>query len=166
MESRGDSSEARFLIPFRHCFGGGKHHGRAYSQDLRERVMAAVDSGTGAYAAAAIVRGSVSYISKVLGRRQTAGETRARPWAGGPKPKRAAFAEALSAWVASEPDAPLAERQAWLIAEHDGKVSIGGLWKRLRQLGLTLKKSHCAPPGKTARIAPEPAKNGLRVSPV
>ena len=26
--------------------------GRAYSQDLRERVMAAVDSGTGAYAAA------------------------------------------------------------------------------------------------------------------
>jgi hypothetical protein len=35
--------------------------GKAYSQDLRERVMAAVDSGTGAYAAAAIFRVSVSY---------------------------------------------------------------------------------------------------------
>lgn len=53
--------------------------GRAYSQDLRERVMAAVDSGTGAYAAAAIFRVSVSYVYKVLGRRKRAGEARARP---------------------------------------------------------------------------------------
>ena len=41
--------------------------GRAYSQDLRERVMAAVDSGTGAYAAASIFRVSVSYVYKVSG---------------------------------------------------------------------------------------------------
>ncbi|MGH2371897.1 MAG: IS630 family transposase [bacterium] len=115
--------------------------GRAYSQDLRERVMAAVDSGTGAYAAASIFRVSVSYIYKVLGRRKTTGETGARPWAGGPKPKLAAHDEALRAQVMSEPDATLAELQAWLIAEHDLKVSIGCLWKRLRQLGLTLKKS-------------------------
>ena len=43
--------------------------GRAYAQDLRERVMAAVDSGTGAYAAASLFRVSVSYIYKLLGRR-------------------------------------------------------------------------------------------------
>jgi transposase len=55
--------------------------GRAYSQDLRERVMAAVDSGTGAYAAAAIFQVSVSYIYKALGRRRTTGETSALPWA-------------------------------------------------------------------------------------
>ena len=54
--------------------------GRAYSQDLRERVMAAVESGTGAYAAASIFQVSVSYIYKALGRRRTTGETRARPW--------------------------------------------------------------------------------------
>jgi hypothetical protein len=36
--------------------------GRAYSQGLRERVISAVDSGTGAYAAASIFRVSVSYI--------------------------------------------------------------------------------------------------------
>ena len=35
----------------------------------------------------------------------------------------------------------LALLQAWLMAEHSLKVSIGGLWKRLRHLGLTLKKS-------------------------
>ena len=57
--------------------------GRAYSQDLRERVMAAVDSGTGAYFAASLFRVSVSYIYKALGRRERTGETSARPWAGG-----------------------------------------------------------------------------------
>ena len=134
--------------------------GRAYSQDLRERVMAAADSGTGAYAVASIFRVSVSYIYKLLGRRRRTGETRARPWAGGPKPKLAAQGEAIRARVMSEPDATLAELQAWLMAEHNVKVSIGCLWKMLRQLGLTLKKSHCAPPNKTARISPRPATNG------
>jgi transposase len=114
--------------------------GRAYSQDLRERVIAAVDSGTGAYAVASLFRVSVSYIYKVLGRRKRTGETRARLWAGGPKPKLAAHDGALRARVRSEPDAALAELQAWLVMEHGVKVSIGCLWKRLRQLGLTLKK--------------------------
>ena len=140
--------------------------GKAYSQDLRERVMAAVESGTGAYAAASIFRVSVSYIYKLLGRRKRTGETSARPWAGDPKPKLAAHDEALRAGVMSEPDATLAELQAWLVAEHNVKVSIGCLWKRLRHLGLTLKKSHCAPPNKTARISPRPATNGVQASPI
>jgi hypothetical protein len=74
--------------------------------------MAAVDSGTGAYAAASIFRVSVSYIYKVLGRRKRTGETSARPWAGGPKPKLAAHDEALCARLMSEPDMTLAELQA------------------------------------------------------
>ena len=55
--------------------------GKAYSQDLRERVMAAVDAGTSAYAAASFFR----YIYKALGRRERTGQTSARPWAGGPQ---------------------------------------------------------------------------------
>ena len=140
--------------------------GRAYSQDLRERVMAAVDSGTGAYAAASIFRVSVSYIYKVLGRRKRTGETSARPWAGGPKPKLAAHDEALGARRMSEPAMTLAELQAWLIAEHGLKVSIGCLWKSLRQLGLTLKKSHYAPPNKTAQRSPRRAAHGVQASPI
>jgi hypothetical protein len=38
--------------------------------------------------------------------------------------------EDLRACVAREPDATLAEHQAWLIAKHETKVSIGCLWKR------------------------------------
>jgi transposase len=140
--------------------------GRAYSQDLRERVMAEVDSGTGVYAAASILRVSVSYIYKLLGRRKRTGETSARPWAGGPKPKLAAHDEALRARVMSEPDATLAELQAWLMGERHVKVSIGCLWKRLRQLGLTLKKRYCVPPNKSVRISPKPARNGVQASPI
>ena len=143
--------------------------GKAYSQDLRERVMAAVESGTGAYAAASVFRVSVSYIYKLLGRRKRTGETSARPWAGDPKPKLAAHDEALRAGVMSEPDATLAELQAWLMAEHaehNVKVGIGCLWKRLRHLGSTLEKSHCAPPNKTARISPRRATNGVQASPI
>lgn len=140
--------------------------GRAYSQDLRERVMAAVESGTGAYAAAAVFQVSVSYIYKALGRRRRTGEIGARPWAGGPKPKLVAHDEALRARVMSEPDATLAELQAWLIEERGMKVSVGCLWKRLRRLGLTLKKSHCVPPNKTAPMSPRRARNGVQVSPI
>jgi transposase len=138
--------------------------GRAYSQDLRERVMAAVESGTGAYAAAAVFKVSVSYIYKALGRWRKTGETSARPWAGGPKPKLAAHDEALRARVMSEPDTTLAELQAWLLKEHGMKVSVGCLWKSLRRLGLTLKKSYCAPPNKTALMSPRHARNGAPAS--
>lgn len=138
--------------------------GRAYSQDLRERVMAAVESGTGAYAAASVFQVSVSYIYKALGRWRTTGETRARPWAGGPKPKLAAHDEALRARVLGEPGATLAELQAWLMAEHGMKVSIGCLWKRLRRLGLTLKKSRCAPLNRTAPMLLRRVRNGASAS--
>jgi hypothetical protein len=46
--------------------------GKLYSQDLRERVIAAVDTGTGAYVAAPLFRVSASYIYKTLIRRRTA----------------------------------------------------------------------------------------------
>ena len=45
--------------------------GKPYSQDLRERVIAAVDTGTGAYVAAPLFRVSVSYIYKALIRRRS-----------------------------------------------------------------------------------------------
>lgn len=58
--------------------------GKASSQDLRERVMAGVDSGPRADAAASVFQGSVAHIYKALGRRQTRGETGARAWAASP----------------------------------------------------------------------------------
>ena len=53
--------------------------GRSYSEDLRERVLAAVDGGVGVYAAAPLFRVSVSCIYKALERRRRTGEAGARP---------------------------------------------------------------------------------------
>jgi len=135
--------------------------GKPYSQDLRERVIAAVDTGTGAYVAAPLFRVSVSYIYKALIRRRTTGEVTARPFGGGPKPKLAPHDEALCARVAAHPDATLEELQAWLAAERKVKVSTGCLWNRLRFLKLPLKKSHSEPPSKIDRMSPRPASNGV-----
>jgi transposase len=51
---------------------------KAYSQDLRERVFAASDEGDRVGEVADLLRVSVSYVSKVLTRRRTTGETTAR----------------------------------------------------------------------------------------
>ena len=88
--------------------------GVAYSQDLRDRVMAAVDEGLGVYSAAPLFRVSVSYIYKALGRRRATGDVTAHKSGGGPKPKLAAYDEALRAQVAQKADITLVELQAWL----------------------------------------------------
>ena len=53
--------------------------GQSYSSDLRSRVLAAVDGGAAARSVAALFQVSVSYIDKALARRETTGETEARP---------------------------------------------------------------------------------------
>ena len=135
--------------------------GKPYSQDLRERVMAAVDGGTGAYAVAPLFRVSVSYIYKVLGRRQATGETTARIGRAGRKAKLASHDEALRARVGARADATLEELQRWLAVEREVEVSIGCLWNRLRRLKLPLKKRHSAPPSRIGRTSPRPVPSGM-----
>ena len=115
--------------------------GQSYSEDLRERVLAAVDRGTAVYEAAALFRVSVSYIYKALGRRRRTGEAVARPRLGRPGRKLAALHDALLARVAAEPGATLAELRGWLRREHGVSVSTGCLWAALDRLELTHKKS-------------------------
>ena len=78
--------------------------GVAYSQDLRDRVMAAVDWWAGRVFAAPLFRVSVSYIYKALGRRQRPGCDGPQVGRSGPKPKLAAYDEALRAQVAQKGD--------------------------------------------------------------
>ena len=92
--------------------------GVSYSQDLRDRVMAAVDGGLRVYSAAPLFRVSVSYIYKALGRRRATGDVTAHKSGGGPKPKLAAYDEALRAQVAQKGDITLVELQAWLAGDH------------------------------------------------
>lgn len=139
--------------------------GKPYSQDLRERVIATVGSGTGVCAAARLFLVSVSYVSKVVGRVRVSGETTARVGRAGRKPKLAAHDEALRSRVAAHPDATLEELQTWLAAERTIAVSIGCLWNRLKFLNLPLKKSRSEPPSRIGRMSPRLALSGVRASP-
>ena len=140
--------------------------GKPYSQDLRERVIATVDSGTRVCAAARLFLVSVSYVSKVIGRQRTTGETTARLGRAGRKPKLAPHDQAIRGRVAAYPDETLEELQAWLADERQVEVSIGCLWNRLKFLKLPLKKSRSEPPSRTGRMSPRLAMNGVRASPI
>ena len=91
--------------------------GKPYSQDLRERLIAAVDTGTGAYVAAPLFRVSVSYIYEALIRRRVSGEVSARRSGGDPGPKLSSHDVALRARIATVAAITLADLPAWLLAE-------------------------------------------------
>ena len=125
--------------------------GKPYSQDLRERVIAAVDTGTGAYVAAAVSGQRLLYLQgfdpAAHDRRSDCTPIRRRS-----NSKLAPHDDALRARVLAEPDITLAELQAWLLAERKIKVSIGCLWGRLKFLELPLKKSRNELPSRTGQM--------------
>src|ERR1041385_976823 len=92
--------------------------GQSYSEDLRARVLAAVDAGMAARAAARVVRVSVSYIYKALIRRRRTGEVSASSRRGHRARKLTPAQEtALAAHITAHPDLTLAALQSWLL-EH------------------------------------------------
>lgn len=125
--------------------------GMPYSNDLRSRVLAAVDGGARVREVAEVFRVSVSYVYKALIRRRRTGETTARQPCGRPPRKLAGHEEALLGRLRAQPDATLIELRDWLIAERAITVSLGCLWRTLDRLGLRLKKSRFGRPNRTAR---------------
>jgi transposase len=139
--------------------------GKAYSQDLRERVFAAADDGEPVGRIATMLRVSVSYVSKVLSRRRLSGQTQARPQRCHVVPKLSGLLPAIEAHVSRHPDATIAELRAWLLETNKVSVSTGLMNKTLATLGLTFKKSRSTRPSKRVRMLPRPAANGANSSP-
>jgi transposase len=138
--------------------------GQAYSQDLRERVLSAVDAGMAVREAAPLFRVSISYIYKAMIRRRVTGETMARPQRCHMSQKLAIYHDAIRARVSAQPDATLDELRAWMLANHGVPVSQGGMWNALDRLGLTLKKRRNARPSRVDPISPRPAPPGASAS--
>lgn len=139
--------------------------GQAYSQDLRERILSAVDAGMAVRAAAPLFRVSVSYIYKAMIRRRVTGETMARPQRCHVSQKLAAYHDAIRQRVLAQPDATLDELRAWMLASHGVSVSQGGMWNALDRLGLTLKKRRNTRPNRIDPMSPRPAQPGAHASP-
>src|SRR2546421_12766132 len=140
--------------------------GQSYSEDLRARVLAAVDGGMAARAAARVFRVSVSYIYKALIRRRRTGEVSASSRRGH-RPRKLTLAQeaALAAHITAQPDLTLAVLQTWLLEEHAVRLSNGAIWSAVARLGLSFKKRHSTPPSQTVPMARPRAPTRARAPP-
>lgn len=131
--------------------------GQSYSADLRERVLAAVDSGLASAVVAERLDVSLSFIYKALKRRRLTGETTARAQRNQQELKLAAQHDAIRGEVERRPDVTLEELRAWLVATHGIEASLGLMHNTLIRIGLTLKKR---PAGRRSKIDPTLLSSG------
>jgi transposase len=120
---------------------------RAYSADLRERVLADCDDGMGTRAVAAKYRVSGSWARRLKQVRRESGRTTPAVQRRGPTPGWVAHADAIRAAVAAAPDATLAEYRTRFALP----LSRSALARALVALGLSRKKSRCGRASRAAR---------------
>jgi transposase len=109
---------------------------RAYSPDLRERVLADCDAGMGTLEVAAKYRVSASWVRRLKQRRRETGSTAPTPQRHGPEPSWFPHTDRIAAAVRERPDDTLEEHRARLGLG----LSTSVLWRAIKALGLTVKK--------------------------
>lgn len=124
---------------------------KAYSLDLRERVLAARQAGATEPAVAAQFRVSVSFVAKLVHRQRTEGTVAARAGGRGPAPHlKPAGRSQLADCLRQTPDATLDELRTWLVAL--GPEPLGGGPGRTGAGLATQKKSVHAAERDTERV--------------
>jgi transposase len=110
---------------------------RAYSMDLRERVLRDSDTGMLADVVAERYHVSGSWVRWLKQRRRETGEVGPRPRRYGPRRKLAPHVHTLAALIQEQPDRTLAELQEALGLS----VSLPTICRAVQQLGLRVKKN-------------------------
>lgn len=134
---------------------------KAYGEDLRGRVIAAVAGGMSRRAAAA--RFEVGVSTAILWVRAWFDEGRqaAKPKGGDKHSHRIeAHAAAILGTIAATPDITLAELAAMLKQEHGASFALSSVHRFCVRHRMTLKKRRRTPASKNARTWPAAAKPG------
>jgi len=113
---------------------------QAYSQDLRERVLRALDRGDRPTEIARRFEVSRIWVYQVRGRVKQTGQRSSFQIGGHRRSRLAEMEQVLRAWIAAEPDLTLAELQQRL-AQRRVSIKIGALWHQLNKWNLTFKKN-------------------------
>ncbi len=116
---------------------------KAYSIDLRQRVIADCDAGLGTRAVARKFSVSPAWVRRLKQHRRERGDL--LPRRGGHRPRVVDRAR-LAALVEQDPDATLLELRERLGA----RCALSTICSALRELKLTFKKSLFMPPSRTA----------------
>jgi transposase len=147
---------------------------RAYSADLRERVLADCEAGLGRAAAAQRYHVGERTVYRWLAEARAEGRRTAKPHAGGRRPLVAGTEDTLRDLVAARHDATLAEHAEAYEARTGRKLSPATLCRAFQRHGLPRKKDsarHRAGPGgdpgragdvRRPGAGPRPAAVGVR----
>lgn len=139
---------------------------RAYSQDLRDRVIdAALKQELSARAAAARFGIGVATAIVWVRRARETGARAAKPRGQPRGSKLDAHREAILGWIDANTDVTIAEIRERLLAEHGVTAGVGTVWEFLNRCGLTFKKSPRMPASRTGQTSASVAKSGSKASP-
>ena len=114
---------------------------RAYSRDLRERLVRAVAEGQPMSVAARRFDVTFITVKRMVPLQQHTGAVAPRPIPGGIRAIGPAQAEVLRARLAAEPDATVLEQCAWWAEQQGPILSEATMWRAVRRLGGTHKKN-------------------------
>jgi transposase len=132
----------------------------AISADLRVRIFEARQAGETASEIAERLEVSTAFVRRLMQRYRQTGSLAPSDAPRGPKPKLAEQADQLRQLNAQQPDLTPAE-----IRQRLGlTVSLLTIWRMLRRLGLTFKKSPSMPPNAAVRTCKKPAGSGRSAS--
>lgn len=138
---------------------------RAYSHDLRVRVLDAVGAGLSRRAAALRYQVGVATVIRWAAHATMTGETRAQRQGRPPGSKLDVHEAFLLALTEEKDDITLAEMQERLRTERSVSVGLGTLWRFFACREVTWKKSQRTQPSRIAPTWPHPARRGLPRSP-
>jgi transposase len=128
---------------------------KTYSQDLREKMLAAVDRGMPRREAVGVFGVSPATLKRWLRRRRETGSVapKRRP---GLKPRIGAAEERRALWhqLEEHPEATLEEHRELWEREQGVRVSVATMSRAIRRLGWTYKQRLWRPPSGTSKPGP------------
>ncbi|MDP6427866.1 MAG: IS630 family transposase, partial [Rhodospirillales bacterium] len=127
--------------------------GRPYSEDLRRRIIDAVEAGSSRRQAAQTFAVSASSAVRVLRRWNEEGEVAARQMGAPRRSKLDHHAAWLLECIRVTPDMTLEEIQAGLRAEHEMTVSVPTIWRFYERHDISFKKTAHAAEQERADVA-------------
>lgn len=137
---------------------------RAYSQDLRDRIVRAVDAGGSRRSTAAKFEVSVSFVIRLVQRWRATGCAKARDTGGRQRHRLEPHGALVDRLLAARRDTTLEElREA--LGREGVTVSRSAVDRYLTARGLTRKKRRAMPPSRSVRTSPPPAPPGAHASP-
>ena len=126
---------------------------RAYSTDLKERLVRAVANGQPMREVARRFHVAVNTVKRAVVQERETGALARKPIPGCPRRIGPEQEAALRARLEAASDATVLEHCAWWAEQSGQQLSEATMWRAMRRLGWTQKKRHWQPASATRRHA-------------